>query len=137
MTETTERTMLDRIGGYAAVEAFTEAFYARVLNDPELRPYFEPVLRRERLAADVGLRPLGKLKRTFAATIRILLGDPGQLPDFRRHPKVEADHYWKTIYHVNAVLYALDVPEDVHDHINSHARRLAPTIIKPRAPLAP
>lgn len=34
-------TLYERIGGAAEVERMIDAFYGRVLNDPELRPFFE------------------------------------------------------------------------------------------------
>jgi hemoglobin len=39
----TETTLYARLGGQAAIQAVTEAFYARVLADPRLRGYFEGV----------------------------------------------------------------------------------------------
>jgi hemoglobin len=35
------RSLYDRIGGGEAVERFLDAFYGRVLGDPELSPFFE------------------------------------------------------------------------------------------------
>lgn len=40
-TETVNsRTLFDRIGGAEAVEKLVEEFYQRILNDPELAPFF-------------------------------------------------------------------------------------------------
>lgn len=36
-----EQTLFERVGGEATVASLVEAFYARVLADPELAPFFE------------------------------------------------------------------------------------------------
>ncbi|NNL66171.1 MAG: group 1 truncated hemoglobin [Myxococcales bacterium] len=38
---TAEQTLYDRVGGEAGIERFVDAFYGRVLGDPELAPFFE------------------------------------------------------------------------------------------------
>lgn len=43
MSDTDERSLYDRIGGKEAVAGLLVAFYGRVLDDPELRPFFENV----------------------------------------------------------------------------------------------
>ncbi len=35
------QTLFERVGGEAGIERFVDAFYARVLGDPELAPFFE------------------------------------------------------------------------------------------------
>ncbi|MCA9035488.1 MAG: group 1 truncated hemoglobin [Planctomycetaceae bacterium] len=40
MTDET-RTLFERIGGAESVASLVDAFYGRVLSDPELRPFFE------------------------------------------------------------------------------------------------
>ena len=42
MTES-EVTLFDRVGGADAVHDMVDAFYIRVLGDPELRPFFDDV----------------------------------------------------------------------------------------------
>ena len=41
MTTTETPTLLDRIGGEAALEAAVDQFYARVVIDPKLSHFFE------------------------------------------------------------------------------------------------
>ena len=36
-------TLFERIGGTAVVDNMVDHFYARVLGDPELRPFFDEV----------------------------------------------------------------------------------------------
>jgi hemoglobin len=38
-----EVSLYDRIGGAEAVAGMVDRFYARVIADPELRPYFDHV----------------------------------------------------------------------------------------------
>jgi hemoglobin len=39
-TTTSTRTLYDRIGGQAAIEATVDAMYERIMNDPTLTPFF-------------------------------------------------------------------------------------------------
>lgn len=55
--ETDERSLYDRIGGDATVGRLIGAFYERVLNDPELQPFF----------VDVPLDKLRTMQREFFA----------------------------------------------------------------------
>lgn len=50
-------TLYERIGGEAAVAEMLDAFYARVLNDSDLRPFF----------AETSVEHLKKMQREFFA----------------------------------------------------------------------
>lgn len=44
MTGTSDsETLFDRVGGAGFVQGLIDEFYGRILNDPELRPYFDGV----------------------------------------------------------------------------------------------
>ena len=102
---THEQSMYDRIGGAPSVKEAVQRFYVRLLDDPELAPYFA--------ATD-----LSKLKAHQAALITQLLGGPSGytgrgLDEAHMGLDISAGHYDQVIKHLVAVLVELDVPEDI------------------------
>lgn len=62
-------TLFERIGGETAVSEMVDSFYARVLGDPELRPFFE----------NTTVERLTKMQKEFFAAA---LEGPIQTSDF-------------------------------------------------------
>ncbi|MEZ6060600.1 MAG: group 1 truncated hemoglobin [Planctomycetaceae bacterium] len=56
MSDETE-TLYDRIGGAATVSRLVDKFYSRILNDPQLRPFF----------ADTSIERLTSMQKEFFA----------------------------------------------------------------------
>lgn len=81
------RTLYDRIGGADAVARLIDQFYARVLSDPELRPFFEQTsvekltqMQREFFAAALD----GPVERSDMDLAHIHQGRGITRPDFTR-----------------------------------------------------
>jgi len=98
-------TPYERIGGAPALRLAVDRFYAALLNDPDLRPYFEHV-------------ELGRLKAHQAALLAKVLGGPNgyagrDLADGHRGLGISDDDYAKVGAHLVGVLTGLDVPADI------------------------
>lgn len=87
-----ERTLYDQIGGIAGITRLVEAFYLRVLADPELKRFF----------ADV---EMAKLRRMQAELFSAALGGPQRysgrsMVQAHRHLKIGLHDYQRFIRHV-------------------------------------
>jgi hemoglobin len=93
-----------RIGGGPAIRGVVDRFYGLLLEDAELRPYFEVDMPR--------------LKRHQAALLAQVLGGPGDyvgrdLGDAHASLAIPADHYRKVVNYLTGVLYISQVPSDI------------------------
>ena len=105
-----EPSLYDRIGGAATVSSLVDAFYDRVLNDPELAPFF----------AKTNVRKLRTMQREFFS---VALGGPvtyfGQpLAYAHRGRGIERKHFQRFTDHLLATLETYGLTErDTHDVI--------------------
>jgi hemoglobin len=94
----------DRIGGTPAVREAVDRFYARVLDDAELAPYFVDV-------------DMAKVKRHQVLLLSHVLGGPQaydgrDLGEAHRGLGVTDAHYDRVVDHLVAVLTELGAPAD-------------------------
>ncbi len=95
----------DRVGGKPAIREVVEQFYARVLDDDELAPYFTD--------ADVT-----EVKRHQVLLLSQVLGGPAEydgreLGAAHRGLGITSDHYDKVVGHLVAVLTDLGADDEL------------------------
>lgn len=95
----------DRVGGKPAIREVVEQFYARVLDDDELAPYFTD--------ADVS-----EVKRHQVLLLSQVLGGPAEydgreLGAAHRGLGITSDHYDKVVGHLVAVLTDLGADDEL------------------------
>lgn len=98
-------THYDRVGGRPAITAVVEQFYARVLADDELAPYFDD--------ADVAA-----VKRHQVLLLSQVLGGPSEydgreLGEAHRGLGITSEHYDKVVGHLVAVLTEAGADDEV------------------------
>ncbi len=94
----------ERIGGGPAIRTVVDRFYRLVLDDEELRPYFEVDMAR--------------LKRHQAALLTQVLGGPAgyqgrDLGKAHAGLAITGAHYRKVVNYLTGVLWITQVPSDV------------------------
>jgi hemoglobin len=95
----------ERIGGAASVKAAVELFYKRVLEDPDLAPYFvDTDMERQR--------------RHMVLMLTSVLGGPNNytgrsLAEAHQPLNIPVEHYAKVGAHLTATLTGLGVPADI------------------------
>jgi hemoglobin len=99
-----DHSLYARIGGRPAVTAAVDGLYDRILDDPDLAPYF----------AGVGIDQLEAHQRAFITTA---LGGPERyaghpLGDAHRHLRITDTAFAKVVGHLTAVLQALGVDDE-------------------------
>jgi hemoglobin len=122
MTVTTEATSIyHAIGGRAALVAAVDDFYARLLADPELAPFFP---------GGVGAR-----HRAYVVTV---LGEALGGPERYRGPDLARAHgglgitdaqFDRTAAHLSATLDGLGVPRHLADDIIAIVATLRPAVV--------
>jgi hemoglobin len=105
MTEQTTLSDYQAVGGGPAVRAVVEDFYARVLADPQLAPFFAGV-------------DLPRLKRHQALLITNVLGGPDgytgrPLRDAHSGMGITADDFSRVVGHLGAALRHAGVDEEI------------------------
>mgnify|MGYP001205309602 CR=1 FL=1 len=111
----------DRIGGEATIRSLVDAFYERVLNDPELAPFFVHT-------------PVERLRRTQHEFFCAALGGPiaysGQ-SIARAHfgRGIERRHFARFVAHLLATLRERGIGEADTDEIVSLLNRYAPDVL--------
>ena len=101
----TPESHYDRVGGKPAIREVVEQFYARVLADDELAPYFAD--------ADVS-----EVKRHQVLLLSQVLGGPAEydgreLGAAHRGLGITSDHYDKVVGHLVAVLTELGADDEL------------------------
>jgi len=101
----TPESHYDRVGGKPAIREVVEQFYARVLDDDELAPYFTD--------ADVS-----EVKRHQVLLLSQVLGGPAEydgreLGAAHRGLGITSDHYDKVVGHLVAVLTDLGADDEL------------------------
>lgn len=102
---TTPESHYDRVGGKPAIREVVERFYARVLDDDELAPYFTD--------AD-----MAQVKRHQVLLLSQVLGGPSEydgrdLGEAHRGLGITSEHYDKVVGHLVAVLTELGADDEV------------------------
>jgi hemoglobin len=120
MSVTEPTTIYDQIGGREALEAVVDAFYVRVLADPELAGFFTGV-NMSRLK--------GKQVEFFGAA----LGGPdpytgAPMKQVHQGRGITLDHFTLVAGHLSATLTAAGVPDDLVAQIIGAVAPLAPEI---------
>jgi len=104
-TSPTPESHYDRVGGQPAIRAVVEQFYARVLDDDDLAPYFTD--------ADVA-----EVKRHQVLLLSQVLGGPAEydgrdLGEAHRGLGITSGHYDKVVGHLVAVLTDLGADDEL------------------------
>jgi hemoglobin len=104
-TPTPPESHYDRVGGRPAIREVVERFYARVLDDDDLSPYFTE--------ADVP-----SVKRHQVLLLSQVLGGPAEydgreLGEAHRGLGITSDHYDKGVGHLVAALTDLGADDEV------------------------
>ena len=119
-------SLFDRIGGAPAVEQLLAAFYTRMLDDPELAPFFE----------NTSMEQLQKLQRAFFATA---LGGPSPyegppLREVHRGMGINLRHLARFVDHLLAVLRERGIGRRdavaIIDRISAHADEITGQAIR-------
>jgi hemoglobin len=118
----TAPTPYERIGGGPALRLAVDRFYAAVVSDPDLAPYFVDI-------------ELSKLKAHQAALLTKLLGGPDgyagrDLADGHRGLGITDEHYAKVGAHLIGVLTDLSVPDDIIAAIGETLQAVRPQIVE-------
>jgi len=114
-------SLYDRLGGSDAVEGAITEFYSRVLNDPQLAPFFDGV-------------DMDKLARMQTEFFTVALGGPGvyagmTLADAHRGRGIEATHIATFTAHLLDTMSSRGMPRDAVDEVVSRITVMAQEII--------
>jgi hemoglobin len=98
-------TLFERLGGAVSIDAAVDAFYGRVLDDPQLAPFFDRVDVR-------------RLRAHQKAFLGMALGGPDRyrgrnLGDAHRHLGIDDHHVDLVAGHLADVLTDLGVPAEL------------------------
>ena len=116
-----DATVFAAIGGTAAVTAAVDGLYARVLEDPELAPFFTGV-------------PLDWLKDRQVRFLTTALGGPPlydgrDMRSAHAHLRIGKRHFEAVAAHLLDTLRSLHVPEPLTRQVMATAGSLAPDIV--------
>ena len=118
-----EQSLFERIGGEDAVEALVQAFYRRVLSDPELGPFFE----------HTSVEKLHRMQREFFAAA---LDGPVQytgrsMSEIHAGRGIRTRHLARFVEHLVATLRDQGIGEsdayDIISRINTYADEITGT----------
>jgi methyl-accepting chemotaxis protein len=119
-------TLFERLGGVPAIKAAVDAFYARVLADDALAPFFEGVSMRSMVS------------RQNAFFIQALGGPQvykgRNMRDAHAHLPITREHFGAVAGHLAAALGEVGVPAALVDEVIAAVAPLAPEIINTPAP---
>jgi methyl-accepting chemotaxis protein len=115
-------SLFDRLGGMSAIAAVVDRFYDRVVNDPELRPFFE--------RANVTL-----LRKRQASYIAQALGGPAayrgkDMAAAHERLGVEPIHFDRVAGHLAAALNSMDISSSLIDEVIDVIAPLKADIVK-------
>ncbi len=116
-----DHTLFDRLGGEATVGAAIGAFYARVLADDELRPFFEGV-------------DLDKLERMQTEFFTVALGGPGtyagtSLADAHRGRGIRPRHLARFTDHLVATMLERGMAPDAVEEVAQRVTLLGADVL--------
>jgi methyl-accepting chemotaxis protein len=127
---TTGRSLFDRLGGMDAITAAVDGFYDRVLDDPELRPFFA----RANLA---------RIRTRVAQFVAQTAGGPGQprgrsMQAAHKHLAIGPGHFDRFVSHLAGALRERGVAPSVVDELVALLAPLTADIVNTSpAPVAP
>jgi hemoglobin len=113
----TQQSLYDRLGGEQAIAAITKAFYARVLKDVELRPFFEHTQMEKQISmqnAFLGQALGGPMTYT---------GKP--LAYAHQGMGITTHHFAKFVEHFLETLHDFDVSDEDADAVISRLNTLS------------
>ena len=104
MTDGHEATLYEQIGGQKGVERLIDAFYDRVLDDPELAPFFK----------ETSMDKLRKMQREFFASA---LDGPATMSEldlaYAHHGRgIRQTHFNRFVQHLLTTLESIGVGEE-------------------------
>jgi len=119
----TSASLYDRLGGAAAIENLIEAFYIRVLADPELAPFFQnsSLERLRKMQSDFFNRALGGPVEYSGRTLAHVHHGRGIT---RHHFALFVGHLLETLKDYGCEEKETD---EVIDHINTFANEVTGT----------
>lgn len=111
------QSLYDRIGGADAMDRLVDEFYARVLSDPELGPFFAH-------------SDMARLRRMQSELFATALGGPGTyagmtLAEAHRGRGIQPRHLTRFVEHLLATLQDQDLDADDVDAVIDHVNQLA------------
>jgi hemoglobin len=117
-------SMYDRIGGAPTIREAVDRFYRRLLEDPELAPYFTG--------------DLTELKRHQAALLSQVLGGPAgyagrDLKAAHQPLNIPAQHFRRVVFYLVGTVWELGAPMDVVMAIGETVSSLQDQIVSPDA----
>jgi hemoglobin len=120
--------LYDGLGGEAAIVAVVEKFYARVLADPMLAPFFANV-------------EMSRLKRHQFAFLSQALGGPRRysgvtMSKAHAHLRIEPRHFSAVAGHLVETLRELGVSEDLISEVGAAVTPLSREIVNTGAAVA-
>jgi hemoglobin len=115
----------ERIGGADAVREAVERFYTRVLDDPELKPYFTTA-------------NMSEVKRHQALLLSQVLGGPAnyagrELGAAHSSLGITDDHYDRVVDHLGAVFTELGAEDDTIAAVGDVLAGVRPEIVESHA----
>lgn len=121
-------TLYDRFGGEPAMVAAVDRFYARVLADPMLAPFFTNIA-------------MPRLKRHQLAFLSQALGGPRQysgasMSKAHAHLRIERRHFNAVAGHLLQTLRELGVADDLIDEVAAAVTPLSTQIVNTGAAVA-
>ena len=121
VTDTATPTLFDQLGGTESIDVAVEEFYRRVLDDPDLRPFFAGV-------------PMRRLRAHQKAFMTMAFGGPQtyrgrDLGQAHAHLGIEDHHVDLVAGHLADVLNGLGVPAELVDQVMGAVERLRPILV--------
>jgi hemoglobin len=122
--QTTAETVSDyeAVGGGPAVSAVVNDFYERVLDDPQLAPYFEDV-------------DMARLKRHQVLLVTRVLGGPDNyngrpLDEAHEGLGIDRDDFNKVVGHLGSSMKDAGVPDDIIQRAGAAVAATEPDIVE-------
>ncbi|MEZ5419439.1 MAG: methyl-accepting chemotaxis protein [Vicinamibacterales bacterium] len=114
-------TLFERLGGVPAIKAAVDAFYARVLADADLAPFFEGVSMRAQVSKQNAffIQALGGPQVYKGKDMRTA----------HAHLPITQDHFGKVAGHLVAALAEVGVPQSLIDEVIAAVAPLASDIV--------
>ncbi len=104
-----ERTLFDKIGGMAAVNAAVDIFYVKVLNDETINHFFAKTDMKSQI---------GKQKAFLAYAFGAPTSYTGKnMHDAHSHMNLTEDHFNAVIGHLRTTLQELNVTQNLIDEV--------------------
>jgi hemoglobin len=117
-----EKSLYEQLGGSDSIEAVVNHFYERILNDKELRPFFDGV-------------DMEHLRTHQARFVSFALGGPNQysgrgMRAAHEGLEITEDQFFAVAGHLTDTLASFDVPAEVTDQVLGHIQQLKGDIVE-------